>query len=281
MSFHFAPPEKRVRTLYSVCLLPLLTGCGTLGYQSVTYRPTVGYAAPPTGVVIVANGSGDFRTVSTNLCQAVADSGAPLQVETFVWSRGYGRYLADHVDHNNHIIQGGRLAVEVDALKRACPSRPVYLIGHSAGSAVVLAAAEMLPPESIDRIILLAPSVCQTYDLRPALRATRCGIDVFCSSRDSVILGVCMNIVRTADHVSRSAAGRYGFTPIISCPADAALYSKLRQHPWDPALEWTGHTGGHYGSNRAEFLRAYVLPLLATPTNVAYYQHIDIGDCPQ
>jgi hypothetical protein len=41
-----------------------------------------------------------------------------------------------------------------------------------------------------------------------------------------------------------------------SCPR------KLRQHPWDPAVEWTGHSGGHYGNNEAAFLRAYVLPLL-------------------
>ena len=45
-------------------------------------------------------------------------------------------------------------------------------------------------------------------------------------------------------------------------PPDAVLYGKLRQHPWDPVVAWSGHGGGHYGSNQAGFLRAYVLPLL-------------------
>ena len=54
---------------------------------------------------------------------------------------------------------------------------------------LILAAGEMLSPDSVDGIILLAPSVCVDYDLRPALRAVRHGIDVFHSDRDSVILG--------------------------------------------------------------------------------------------
>ena len=52
------------------------------------------YAA---GVVFVANGSGDSRTVSTNLSRVAAETGTPLQVEAVVWSLGYGRNVADHV----------------------------------------------------------------------------------------------------------------------------------------------------------------------------------------
>jgi pimeloyl-ACP methyl ester carboxylesterase len=214
-------------------------------------------------VVFVANGSGDFRTVSANLCQAVAEAAAPLQVETFVWSRGCGRYVLDHTDHANHLAQGRRLAAQVAAYRRACPGRRVSLVGHSAGCAVALAAAEALPPGGVDRIVLLAPSVCTAYDLRPALRAARCGIDAFYSGRDRLVLGLGMRIVGTAEHGCRTAAGRYGFTPVVAGPADAALYGKLRQHPWDPAVRWSGNDGGHYGSNRAGFLKAYVLPLLA------------------
>jgi pimeloyl-ACP methyl ester carboxylesterase len=213
-------------------------------------------------VVFVANGSGDFRTVSTNLGRVVAEACVPLQVETVAWSLGYGRYLADHVDHANHLAQGYRLAGRVTAYHQAFPGHRVYLVGHSAGCAVVLAAAEVLPPDSVDRIILLAPSVCEAHDLRPALRAARAGLDSFNSSQDRVILGLGMRIVGTADGCCRTAAGQNGFTPWIVGPGDAALYGKLRQHPWDPVLAWSGHDGGHYGSNQPGFLRAYVLPLL-------------------
>jgi pimeloyl-ACP methyl ester carboxylesterase len=216
------------------------------------------------GVVLVANGSGDFRTVSTNLERVVAEARAPLVVDTFVWSHGRGRYVTDHVDHANHLTQGRLLACRVAEYRRACPGRPVHLIGHSAGCAVVLAAAEMLPPDAVDHVVLLAPSVCVTYDLRPALRAARRGIDVYHSDEDRVVLGLGMRIVGTADGACRVAAGQCGFTPVIVCPEDVVLYGRLRQHPWDAGVAWTGHDGGHYGSNQVGFLRACILPLLVS-----------------
>jgi pimeloyl-ACP methyl ester carboxylesterase len=251
-----------MRTLLLACSVPLLTGCCTAGSRPDLGRTIPPSAPDPVGVVFVANGSGDFRTVSTNLVRVVAETSAPLQVETVPWSHGFCRYVTDHVHHANHVAQGSRLAAEVTAYRQAYPGRKVYLIGHSAGCAVVLAAAERLPADSVDRLILLAPSVCVSYDLRPALRTVRCGIDVFHSDEDSVILGLGTLIVGTADHGCRTAAGQYGFRPVIACPADAALYGKLRQHPWDPVVAWSGHGGGHYGSNQAGFLRAYVLPLV-------------------
>jgi pimeloyl-ACP methyl ester carboxylesterase len=214
-------------------------------------------------VVFVANGSGDARTASTNLGQAVAEAAAPLQVEPFVWSLGSRRYLADHLDHANHLTQGRRLAAQVAAYRQACPGQRVFLVGHSTGCAVVLAAADVLPPGDVDRIVLLAPSACVTYDLRPALRAARRGIDVFYSSRDRVVLGLGMRIMGTSEGGCRMAAGQHGFTPVLAGPADAALYGKLRQHAWAPAVQWSGNDGGHYGSIQVDFLGAYVLPLLA------------------
>jgi pimeloyl-ACP methyl ester carboxylesterase len=241
----------------------LLTGCGALGQcpdDCQAARPV----SFPIGIVFVANGSGDIRTLSTNLRQVVAESSAPLQVETFVWSHGRGRTLADHRDHANHWVQGCRLAAQVAACRQQCANRPIYLLGHSAGCAVVLAAAEMLPPLSVHRIIQLAPSVSVNYDLRPALRTARCGIDVFCSHRDRLVLGLAVRIVGTADQCGRTAAGQHGFSPVITCPADAALYGKLRQYPWGPEVAWTGNRGGHNGSSQVGFLRNYVLPLVAS-----------------
>jgi pimeloyl-ACP methyl ester carboxylesterase len=250
-----------MRTLFLLCVVSLLTGCSAAGFRADTCRYLP--ASPPQGVVFVANGSGDFRSVSTNLSRAVAEAGLPLEIETAVWSHGYGRYIADHVDHENHLVEGDRLAEQVSAYSRTYPGRKIYLIGHSAGCAVVLRAAERLPPDSVDRIILLAPSVCTEYDLRPALRTARGGIDAFTSEEDRVVLGLGMRIVGTADRRCRTAAGQYGFTPVIDAPGDAALYQRLRQHPWDPMVAWSGHEGGHYGSNQTGYLRAYVLPLLA------------------
>jgi pimeloyl-ACP methyl ester carboxylesterase len=216
------------------------------------------------GVVIVCDGSGDFRTLSTGLARAVVAARMPLYVETFVWSHGYGRYVIDHTDHRNHLAMGRLLAERVLAWRRCYPGLRIYLAGHSAGNAVVLAAAERLPPDTVDRIILLAPSVSPGYDLRPALTSAREGIDAFVSCNDRIVLDVAMRVVGTADRRWGPAAGRVGFRPVVCNACDAALYTRLRQHSWDPAVSWTGHEGGHYGSNRCRFLSAYVLPLFFT-----------------
>jgi pimeloyl-ACP methyl ester carboxylesterase len=251
-----------LRKFYAAYLLPLIAGCCAAGNRAEVHYAASVPTVSPAGIVFVADGSGDFRTVSMNLKKVAAEAGVPLEVQALAWSHGYLRYLIDHMDHSNHLEQGRRLAMQVSLYRQAAPNRRIYLIGHSAGCAVVLAAAEMLPPNSVDRIILLAPSVCTSYDLRRALATAYLGVDVFHSSRDRMILGIGMLIVGTAEGGCRTAAGQCGFTPVIATPADAALYAKLRQHPWDPAVEWTGHHGGHYGTNRADFLRAYVLPLL-------------------
>jgi pimeloyl-ACP methyl ester carboxylesterase len=241
----------------------LLAGCLAAGPRPEIHRAASLPAGSPVGVVFIANGAGDVRALTHNLTQVVAEACLPLQVETVPWSRGHGRYIADQVDHGNHLAQGGRLAVQVAAYRQTYPARRIYLIGHSAGCAVLLAAAESLPPGSVDRIILLSPSVCQSYDLRPALSTARCGIDVFYSSQDRLMLGLGVKILGTAERDCRTAAGKEGFTPVIACPRDGALYSKLRQHPWESSVEWSGHGGGHFGSTQAGFLRAFVLPLFA------------------
>jgi pimeloyl-ACP methyl ester carboxylesterase len=227
--------------------------------------------APNAAVVFVANGAGDSRAASKSLAEAVMATRTPLQINSFAWSLGSKRVIADQVDQDNHQAQGRRLAEELAAYRQAFPQRRICVLGQSAGNAVVLRAAELLPPNSIDRAILLSPSVSAGYDLRPPLQACREGIDLFHSHKDRWILGMGMRVVGTTDGASRQAAGRVGFKPLVETAADAALYARLRQHAWDASVKWSGHDGGHFGNLEPRFLSAYVLPLLVSgcPANAA------------
>lgn len=211
------------------------------------------------GHVFVANGSGDGGTLSQNLSEVIRKSNAGFSLETFRWSHGKGRVLTDHFDSDNHKYQGKRLAAAVQAYLEVRAGSKVYLIGHSTGCAVVLIAAENLPQGSVEKIILLSPSVPDTYDLRPALHTARLGLDTYHSIRDQ-ILGVGIKIVGTTDLESSDAAGLKGFRLVYSHPSDQVLYQKLRQHHWDRVVEWSGHDGNHLGSVTTGYLRAYVLP---------------------
>lgn len=251
-----------MRRLAAPLALVLLAGCRSTGQYAAERRALPGPTAAPAGIVIVADGAGDFRELSVNINEVIWATSTPLLVETFVWSHGYRRYLADQIDHDNHLAQGRRLAEYVCRHRQHFPNRSVFLLGNSAGCEVLLDAAAWLPPDSVDRIVLLAPSVCAYHDLRPALRAARGGIDVFTSHKDRLILGLGMRIVGTTERDCNTAAGRTGFRPVIANAQDAALYQRLRQHPWEQAWREHGHNGGHFGSTQPQFLRSHIVPLL-------------------
>jgi pimeloyl-ACP methyl ester carboxylesterase len=239
--------------------IPIVSGCASVPAQ---VRPrTTSFA--PRGVVFVADGAGGGEATSAAMQRALEESRVPLEVQTFKWSHGYGRYIADQRDRAHARERGHELAELVGAYRRSYPNNEIYFVSHSAGSCVVLDAAEVLPPRSVERIIFLSPSIAADRDVRPALRVVRGGVDVFYSRNDWFYLGWATGLVGTVDGPFRDAAGRVGFRPKVESAEDAALYAKLQQHPWDPAVEWTGNEGGHYGTHQDRYLRAYVLPLLS------------------
>jgi pimeloyl-ACP methyl ester carboxylesterase len=241
-----------------VVLAGLLSGCASVPARVEVYSPV---PEAPAGVVLCADGAGGFGGTTRALREGLAEQGSPLTVQMVDWTHGFGRILADQVDNEHAEAEGRKLAELVLAYRARCPGRPVYLVGHSAGTYVVLAAGRALPADSIERIVLLAPSVSADYDLRPVLRCARCGVEVFYSKRDWPALAVGIALVGTADRRWCAAAGRVGFRPVIECPGDAALYNRLHQHAWHPCVVWSGNFGGHYGAYRPGYLRAYVLPL--------------------
>jgi len=218
---------------------------------------------PLRGMVLVVEGAGGFKEASNALADAVAKCQAPLCVRSFTWTHGIGRGVADMTDVEHARAQGQRLAAEIGALRATCPEMPIYVVAYSAGAHVALEAAHCLEPNSLERIVLLAPAVSADYDLRPALSAARQGVDAFTSKRDRLYLGLGVRVVGTADgkrHVP--AAGRVGFDMPCSIDSDAGLANRLHQHPWDRGAVWTGNLGDHAGSLRPAHLRTYVLPLL-------------------
>ena len=257
-------PRLSYRTGLWIAAL-FLSGCASLPAQ-ITARAVAPCTCEQShALVLVADGAGDFRAASISLAQVVDQERAPLCVQPFVWSHGYGRIIADQMGHQHIREEGKRLAALILAHKQTHPETPIFLVAHSAGTDVVLNAAELLPPDSVERIILLAPAVSIHRDLRGGLAAARLGVDVFYSEADRWYLGMAVTLLGTADRHWDTAAGRVGFQPSLCGPADGPLYEKLRQYPWEKGLSWTGNYGGHYGTYQPGFLKVCVLPLMENP----------------
>jgi pimeloyl-ACP methyl ester carboxylesterase len=236
----------------------LLPACAVLPHEAPVPLDPV----QPLHVLFVADGAGDYRACSAAVRETAQADGWPLDVITFVWSHGYLRNFADETDYAWARQRGRELARVVQAQRQARPDLPVSLLAHSAGAGVVLAAAEELPPNTLDRVVLLAPSVSSDYDLRGALRATQGGVDVFYSRSDRLWLGLSTAFLGTSNDRSESrASGRFGFEPANVRPEELPLFAKLRQYEWNVTLEQVGNDGGHFGAYQPGHLRRFVLPL--------------------
>lgn len=247
----------RISTMLSG--LCLLGGCAAVPARVATYSPPLA----PQGIVLVLDGAGGNAHAAEAVALVVKETGAPLFVRSIPWSHGQKRGLADMTDVDYSRAQGRSLAATIVAYRAAYPNLPIYIVAHSAGAFVALEATRWLEPNSLERIVLLAPAVAADYDLRPALAAARQGVDAFTSERDRFYLGLGTALVGTADGKRFTPpAGRVGFeVPPLSAP-EIELMQRLRQHPWQPSVAWTGNGGEHAGALRLAFVRAYVLPLL-------------------
>lgn len=226
--------------------------------------PSFAWAAPrpePTrpGVVYVVEGVGGMEVFKLTADLGFGWAGLPHEIRSFSWSHGFGCFLRDLQDRDNVTNKGAELAQEVLVLKRQEPARPVYLIGRSGGTGVVVRAAECLPPDTLERMILLASALSPCHDLRPALTATRGGIVSYHSRADRLILDWGTRQFGTIDGVQSQAAGHVGFAvPREQRSADAQLYQRLVQIRWTPSMMLAGNFGGHNGSLLPAFLASEV-----------------------
>jgi hypothetical protein len=219
---------------------------------------------PRKPLVWVVDGAGDLKGCSNALGAGNAALGDPCELSVFGWSHGHRRLLKDQIGTTHAKAQGARLAREILERKLEEPGRRVVVVAHSAGCAVALAACDLLPIDSVDRVLLLAPSVSTSYDVRPTLWSAKEGVDVFCSRKDWVALGFVVRVVGTTDNFwSGAAAGRFGFKPRKGTTLTEAESARLRQHFWSEEVAWTGHTGGHHGMHEPAFVQTYLMPLMA------------------
>jgi pimeloyl-ACP methyl ester carboxylesterase len=215
------------------------------------------------GVVFVAGGVGGWDILGPASQWELPRVGVHHEIRDFAWTHGFGQPFKDLQDTPHLLRKAVELAEEVRKVKKENPQRPVYLIGKSGGAGLVLAAAERLPTDTLERIILLSAAVSPSYDLRPALRATWGEVVSFYSDNDQFVLGWGTTHFGTIDRVYGPSAGLHGFAiPIKLSSEDRLLYRRLIQIPWTSAKIREGHFGAHTGTSLPSFVGWEIAPWL-------------------
>ncbi len=247
----------------------LLLGLAAFGMLSLSMEGQDRHAPVPSfknyagkKIVFVVGGVSGSTSVSDNLSAVNAELGLGLYIVPIPWTR-HDQSAKDLVDHNAQLQAAHRLASATKALRKDAPKAQIFYLGHSAGARIVLAAAEMAGPGSVERIFLTHAAVSTGFDLRNALKASRYGIDSFYSTSDTVLEAAGRDYV-LADGEKGPAAGQTGFR-IPADKRDAELYRNLRQYAWTP--ECAG-VGGHGAWTLARNLKRTVAPLIMnTPSH--------------
>lgn len=243
----------------SACLVVIYGGHNDARLRAGESRPF----KEKRGVVFVVGGVGGIDPLGPATRWALPRAGLNHEVREFVWTHGFGQVFKDLQDTRYLLRKANELAAAVRRVKSDEPDRPVYFIAKSGGTGLALAAAELLPPSTLERIALLSAAVSPSYDLRPALRATKHEIVSFYSPLDRLILGWGTSQFGTADRVYGPSAGLLGFDiPAELSDADRILYHRLVQCPWSAGMILEGYAGNHFGTSVPFFIEKEVAPWL-------------------
>jgi len=208
------------------------------------------------GLVVVFPGIDGRQIHNEELCRGFVASGVNADVVLVDWTSPLGAiYNQTAVDHNRK--QAADAAKMISNYLQANPNSPVYMVGHSGGTAIAVWATELLPRgQKIEGIVLLASSLSPKYDMSRALANTRKGIVNFHSRKDQALLNTGTTLFGTMDGVNSHSAGFSGFAGTYSNAG-----SPLVQYRWNKEMKSVGYHGDHFSICSRSFSERLLAPL--------------------
>jgi pimeloyl-ACP methyl ester carboxylesterase len=248
----------------ALVLAPTLAGCRQ------DHRSYVTQERLEAGLVVSLDGVGGYNWGPKWLRSGLQEAGLKAAIVIYDWSQGpQGLFVGDLVAEDRNHAAAKDLAQMVTTYSAALPGRPITLIGHSGGAAVVVWALESLPEGCrIERVFLLAPALSPEYDLSRALKHVDRRMYVMYSYADVGLMAAGTAVFGTMDRQHGVSAGLVGFRLPPALPAaQQAEYLKVRQIPWTIDLVKMGNLGDHMGWTTTRFARDFIAPILAGRTD--------------
>ena len=216
------------------------------------------------GLVIVLPGIEGYSHLNHRIARGLALGGVTHAIEIYDWTYGWFWQLWSLRSRRRHTEQATLLAGKIAAYQDEYPGRPVHLVGHSGGGAMIAYTLEALEPgRTITGGIMLVPALSPGYSLKVAVSRTQRGIWNFCSHGDVLFLGLATLLFGTTDGRHCVAAGNVGFTADVVQDAAHSETSLLRNvgYRWDMLA--SGHWGGHLSISSSRWIARDVAPLIS------------------
>lgn len=193
------------------------------------------------------DGAGNWGFGVSEMVYGLRGAGYNGQVSAFLWSMTMSP-VADQILK----LSGpgaARLAGCIDDYHRRHPGNEVNVVALSAGADVALRAVKhVTPPNKVDNIILLAPSVSCRYAVGPVLKNMRGKIYVYYSSQDGMLAGPVRVLGSFGGKMGDEPAGLVG----LHSPDGAG---RIVNVAWSPRFASYGWNGSHTSVTSERFVQ--------------------------
>ena len=228
-----------------VCIATFLGGCNA--------RPYVTDERLDKGLVVILPGIEGPGPLNASIRRGFYNGGVPYALEIYNWHK-YRLGASYAFNEQASRKRAAEIVERVEAYRAERPGRPVFVIGHSAGGAMAVFAAEAMPEgRPLDGIIVLAPALSPEYELSRAL-AGCAGRFLNCYSRNDIFLRTLTSIGCNFAGKRGKTAGQEGFR--------AAVCAEVRQLEWDESMRKSGNWGGHRGWASSRWVAGTLAPLM-------------------
>jgi len=219
-----------------------------------------------TGVIVgVMGNKGGY----TELENALVEGGLPGAVEVIDWTLGpLGIFINLHSESRAR-REAKEVADKIVEYQREYPGRPVHLLGHSGGTGFAVFVLEALPEgHKVTSVHMLGSAMPCDYDLTKALKKVDRGIWNWYCEADWLYLSTATGVFGTFCGGMGDSSGLRGFVKPDDLDAEGErLYrEKLHEIGWEESWKTTGHTGGHWGTTRRNFVIEFLVPTLRNGT---------------
>ncbi len=221
------------------------------------------------GLVLILPGIEGLSSLSHSVAHGLNDGGVHRALEIFDWTVSVKPGVFNLWLPNRTSRLAARIAEHIGDYKAQYPDKPVSIIGHSGGGAMIPKALEALPPGiAVDSAVMIAPALSPGYNLAPALQRIERQLYCYRSRLDWYFLGFGTWTMGTLDRRFGTSAGNRGF--ILPPESDRERYEIYRQKyvevPYRFSMLRDWHYGGHLSCMNRVFIERHIAPRIESVT---------------